>query len=193
MELKDYSGQFNPDLKYEDLSKDFLIKLIREYQTSYMRLNRLWYERIMAFTGQEKAMMEETVAVFTKLAHLTNPRIAKIANIEVKDVVDVMKVWQMTLDGLMGGTWVPKFEIKNRNHVIMTVIRCGDLEHFQRWAPERIKSCCSPGGVEELTMIPYINCFLPNAQVKMLMAPPGCGLPSKEGICCQWEYTLKSK
>jgi hypothetical protein len=36
--LKDYSGPFHPDLKSEDLSKEMLFKLLREYQKAYLRI-----------------------------------------------------------------------------------------------------------------------------------------------------------
>jgi hypothetical protein len=35
-ELKDYSGGFNPDATFEDLSKDALVKLIKNYQRIFV-------------------------------------------------------------------------------------------------------------------------------------------------------------
>jgi hypothetical protein len=192
MELKDYSGPFNPDLKFEDLSKDFIIKLIRRYSAGYLKLGDFWYERVEALVGPEKAMAEDAVDVWTKQAYWILPKIAQTANIEVKDIVDAMKVWQLVLDGFLTGRYVPQFNVKNRNHVIMSITYCRDLMYYQKQnMKDRIKWVCGHNGVELLTMGPYLQCLVPNAQVKQLLGPPGSGLPSKDGICCQWEYTLK--
>jgi len=54
-ELSDYHGQFNPDLKFEDFSKDFLIKLIRRYAAGYLKLGEFWYDRVEALVGPRKS------------------------------------------------------------------------------------------------------------------------------------------
>ena len=194
MELKDYSGQFNPDLKFEDLSKDLIIKLIRRYSAGYLKLGEFWYDRVAALVGHEKAMAEDSVDVWTKQAYWFIPKIAQTANIEVKDVVDAMKVWQLMLDGFLTERYTAQFNVKSRNHVIMSITYCRDLMYYQhKNMTDRIKMVCGHNGVEHLTMIPYLQSLVPNAQVKQLLGPPESGLPSKDGICCQWEYTLKSK
>jgi hypothetical protein len=35
-ELQDLSGPFNPNLKFEDFSKDFLLKLMTEWQWAWL-------------------------------------------------------------------------------------------------------------------------------------------------------------
>ena len=52
-EMKDYSGPFKPDLKYEDFSKEFLISLIRRYAAGYLKLGEFWYEKVAALVGDE--------------------------------------------------------------------------------------------------------------------------------------------
>jgi len=192
VELQDYSGPFNPDLKFEDLSKDFIIKLIQRYAAGYMRLGEFWFRRMAALVGPEKAMLEDAVDAWTKQAYWFIPKIAQTANIEVKDIVDAMKVWQLMLDGFLTGRYRAQFNIKDKNHVIHSNIYCSDLMYFQeKNMKDRIKWVCGHEGVEIRSIRPYLQCLIPNAQVKQLLGPPGSGLPSKEGICCQWEYTLK--
>ncbi len=41
--LRDYSGQFNPNLKLEDFSKEVLVKLIKMYGRLYMAVDGFWY------------------------------------------------------------------------------------------------------------------------------------------------------
>ncbi len=194
MELNDYSGDFNPDLKFEDFSKEFLIKLIRRYASGYMKLGEFWYDRVAALVGPEKAMTEDTIAVWTKQPYWINPKIAQTANIEAKDIVDALKVWQLLLDGFLPERYTAQFNIKDRNHVIMSITNCRDLLYFQhKDMKDRIKTVCGHNGVEVRTMGPYLQCLVPNAQVKQLLGPPGSDLPSKDGLCCQFELTLKSK
>jgi hypothetical protein len=42
-ELKDYSGPFNPDLRFEDFSKETLVKLLKEYSRLYLILHGSWH------------------------------------------------------------------------------------------------------------------------------------------------------
>jgi len=41
-ELKDYSCSFKPTAKYEDFSKDVLVKLLKEYQRAYLIILGEW-------------------------------------------------------------------------------------------------------------------------------------------------------
>lgn len=192
-DLKDYSGSFNPDLKYQDFSKDFLAKLINRYSAGYLRLGTFWYDKMAERVGGEKLMFKDCVDVWTKQAYWFIPKVAQTANIEVKDIVDAMKVWQLILDGFLTGRYTPQFNIKDRNHVIMSIKYCRDYMYFEKEAKDRVKTVCGPNGIEELTMIPYLQCLVPNAQLKQLAGPPGSGAPTKEGMCCQWEFTLKPR
>ena len=37
-ELNNYSGEFNPEFKFEDLSKEALLRLVKEYSRLYLIL-----------------------------------------------------------------------------------------------------------------------------------------------------------
>jgi len=191
-ELQDYSGPFNPDLKFEDFSKEFLIKLIKRYASGYLKLGEFWYDRVLPHVGEEKAMCEDSVIAWSNQAYWMNPKIAKTANIDVKCIVDVMKVWQLVLDGFLPERYIPSFEVKGPNHVIMDIVYCRDFIYYQHMnMTDRIVRVCGLKGVEHRAMEAYMQCFLPNAQVKQLAGPPASGMPAKEGVCCQWEYTNK--
>ena len=41
-ELRDYSGEHRPDLKFEDFSKEALVRLIKAYQTIFVGLMGMW-------------------------------------------------------------------------------------------------------------------------------------------------------
>jgi len=192
-ELQDYSGPLNPDIKFEDFSKDFLIRMIRQYARGYMKMGEFWYDRVVALVGEERAMREDAIDVWIKQPYFINPKVAKAAGIEVKCVVDVLKVWQLLLDGFLTERYIPEFDVRDPDHVVMSIVRCNDLYYYQN-NPNmkgRIELVCGARGVEQQSMEGYIQCFLPNAQVKQLAGPEGSGIPVKEGCCCQWELTNK--
>ena len=185
--LKDYSGDFKPDLKLEDLSKDFLITLIKQYAAAYTRLAEFWYVQAARKVGEKEALIMEK-AVWDEVGATTVPKIAKAANIQVKDLVDAIKVWQTCPDGTMQGVYEGAFDIKNRNHVILTFTRCRTLDFFERKSPERIKSVCHE--LEKAGMEAYFRTIIPGVEVTALKLPPR---KSPDEIACQWEYKLRKK
>ena len=185
-ELNDYSGPLKDDLRLEDFSKEFIIKLAKEWQNRYPLQEELWVEMIKDRFGQKEA--DELEMIFnTRMAELSLPRMAKLANIQVKDMVDVMKVFQLIVEGLMGFQPDSTYEIVNRNHVIWTVKRCLNLEYFEKVDPTRIVSFCQDK--EERYLYIYTGVLLPDCEIKALKLPPR---ESREEIACQWELKLKS-
>ncbi len=52
-ELKDYSGPYVPGLKYEDLSKDVLVKLLRAFSRECNVLPAYWAEEVRKRLGRD--------------------------------------------------------------------------------------------------------------------------------------------
>jgi hypothetical protein len=179
MELNDYSGPFKPDLKFDDFSKDFLLKLMRVWQRSWLQLNAGWFDEIVKRFGI-LAAYECDLEMWTRVAEECNPRYARIANIEPKSVVDSLKVLQLPLDNTMG-EYPSSFDIKNENYAIATTIRCPSLVWCEKNAPERIEPMCR---VNELKIMSrYIA--NPNIRITALKMPPR---ESPEEVACQWEH-----
>lgn len=185
-ELKDYSRPLKDDLKLEDFSREFLIKLAKEWQGRYPLQEEVWYQLIKERVGQKEADEMEMMCN-TRMAEINLPRMAKIANIKVKYMVDVMKVFQLIVEGLMGFQPDSTYEIVNRNHVIWTVKRCLNLEYFEKMDPTRIVSFCQDK--EERYLYIYTGILLPNCEIKALKLPPR---ESREEIACQWELKIKA-
>ena len=182
-ELDDYSGPFKPDLTYEDLSKDFLIKLMRSYQWTWMQTDAAWFDQIKLRFGAQAAW-DLDLQGWLRPARRANPRYAKIANIPLKNVVDCLKVLQLPMDNTMGGIYPVEYDVKNENHAIVTVNRCPNLEWCEKQEPERIVPMCQIG--EPIIIDNYkVN---PNVQLRALKLPPR---KSPEDIACQWEYKLE--
>jgi len=182
-ELEDLSGPFNPDLKFEDFSKEFLLKLMGVWQYAWLQLTEAFMAAIEKRCGAEVANECETEA-WGAMSRKVNPRYAEIGKIELKTVVDSLKVIQLPLDNIVGGLFVQEYDIKSPNHVIQTTKRCRSLEYFEEKCPERIQHVCH---VTEPVL--YKNYMLnPKLKITPLKLPPR---KSKDDICCQWELKIE--
>jgi len=182
-ELDDLSGPFNPDLTFNDFSKDFLVKLIHVWQYAWLHMDAAWFDTVKDRFGTEAAYDCDT-AMWLRVAERCNPRYAKIANIQLNTVVDSLKVTQLPLDNTMGGLFQVEYDIKNENHAIITVKNCRALIFCEREAPERIEPMCHV--LEPKIFKAYL--VNPNIKVTPLKLPPR---KSPEEIACQWEYKLE--
>lgn len=181
-EVNDLSGPFNPTLTFGDFSKDFLLKLIHSWQWAWLQMDAAWFDEVKKRFG-EKVAYDCDLEMWLRVAERCNPRYAKIASIPLKNVVDSLKVVQLTLDNTMGGLFPAEYDIKNENHVILTVRRCASLEWCEREAPERIIPMCQV--LEPQVFKAYaVN---RNIELKALKLPPR---KSKDEIACQWEYKI---
>jgi hypothetical protein len=181
-ELDDLSGSFNPNLKFADFSKEFLVKLISVWQWAWLQMDAAWFDELKKRYG-DKVAWECDLEMWLRVAERCNPRYAKLANIPLNNVVDSLKLLQLPLDNTMGGIFPVEYDIKNENHAIVTVRKCVALDWCERQEPGRIGPMCQ---VNEPQIIKkYI--VNPNIQVKALKLPPRSG---KEEIACQWEYKI---
>jgi len=54
--LSDYSTDFNPDLRFEDLSKETLVRLLELYSRLLVTLDGFWYLSIKERVSNEEAL-----------------------------------------------------------------------------------------------------------------------------------------
>jgi len=183
-ELKDYSGPYKHDLKFEDFSKDFLIKMMTSWQRAYLRLSSLWYEKVMEKCGMEAAD-ECNLEVWLAVGQRVVPKFAKMGNIHSDTVLDALKIVQLAPDSHVGSQlFAGDLDVKNKNHVIATTTKCAVLEFFEKAAPERIEYFCHK--LEPQVMAAYFN--NPKIKVKPLKLPPR---KSPEDFCCRFEFKLE--
>ncbi len=182
-ELNDLSGPFDPTLTFQDLSKEFLLKIMEVWQFAWIHMATAFYDVAREKYGIDAANQMQLEA-WTRVGDKVNPRYPKIANIEMKTVLDSLKAAQLPLDNTMGNLYKAQYEIINENHVILTIPQCRSLRYYEREAPEMIDFFCHQLEVPMMQRY-YIN---PKLTVKPLKVPPRS---SPEEIACQWELKIE--
>jgi hypothetical protein len=182
-EIEDYSGPFKPDLTFDDFSKEFLLKLMTVWQFAWIRMADSWYEAVSRRFGPEAAN-ECNLESWVKVGERVNPRYTKIANIQLNTVLDSLKCLQLPLDNNIGPLYPVEYEIKNPNHVIMTMVQCRSLIMFERSAPQMIEPVCYK--LEQVMLQTYL--MNPKIKVIPLKLPPR---KSQEEIACRWEFKME--
>jgi hypothetical protein len=181
-EMNDYTGPYNPDLTFNDLSKDLILKLMQVWQYAWLHMTEAWYDAVKEKVDKETADLCETAA-WCRIGERVNPRFAKVANIELNTVLDSMKCLQLPLDNTTGGLFPAQVEVINPNHVIWTIPQCRSLQYFEAKAPERIKYVCYENEKR------VIERYLINRKIKLtpLKLPPR---NSPNEIACKWEAKM---
>ena len=181
-EMNDYSGPFQPDLRFEDFSKEFLLKLMHVWQYAWLHMTQAWYEAVEERCGSDLANEAELDA-WVKMGSRVNPRYAKVANIQMDGIADCMKCLQLPLDNIMGGIFPVEIEFKSKNVAHLTVRHCRSLQFFEEKDPIRIKTLCpNEGKVMEKYLVH------PKAKATPLKLPPR---DSEDAISCIWEFSIE--
>ena len=180
-ELKDYSTEFDPNLRFEDFSKDILVGLLKLYSRLLVTLDGLWYLSVKERAGNEEAMTCDKWVWERALRYMTQD-IAELIKVPGKDVVDFMKVLQARPMHLV---IEEKMEVINRNDVVLTVTHCPTLEALEREGEGREGTHCELAC--SLMRRKHAQLFNPDMEVRCLKLPPRKG---DGDICCQWEYRL---
>jgi len=141
-ELKDYSGEFRPNIRYEDFSKDVLARLLKAYCKELLLLDAYWQQEVENRLGSDAAF--DDVAAYVKTCQM----IASFA----QDVFDY------------------DFDLKSNNHAVLTVRHCPALVSLEKNAPEKIVPTCQV--LEEEAMKAYTRAVNPAIQVRGLKVPP---------------------
>jgi hypothetical protein len=188
-ELNDYSGEYKPDLKFEDFSKEALIELLKSYQIVFVGLMGMWNTVNRERMAAEEAFKLDADVYEKMVGKFELPLVTSAMNIHGDDVLTMLKYFQVAPDGAREGLYEFNYDVKNRNHAILTFTRCPSLFYFEKKGSESdINSLCGAGGVEERAFIEICRYFNPNMKCRALKLPPRKG---KDDICCQWEFKVE--
>ena len=184
MDMKDYSGTYRHDLKWEDFSKEFLVGLMKLWQGAYVSIQGAWVQVVSEKFDSDSADKCALEALLLQADRMI-PQFVEIGNIELNTVLDSLKVIQLAPDGhteseLFGG----EVEIKSPNHVISTTTKCITCEFLEAFAPEKIQQLCYE--MEQPVMEKFLN--NPKIKVTPLKRPPRKG---PDDTFCQWEMKIE--
>ncbi len=130
-ELIDYSGEFRPDMKLSDFSKEALIQLIRAAAKCYGAQTSYWYAAAKELYGEETAdKLQEYVWLKGGASEAELRNVCTALKISGHDIASYFKFLQMTpIDATMMDL---DFELKDANHGTLTVTRCYTLSVLER-------------------------------------------------------------
>lgn len=182
-ELNDLSGPYKPNLQWSDFSKEFLIKLMGEWQYGIKVMTDA-----LTYAVSKRVGVDEAMKVIMELGEhywgTMVPRHAKLANYEMNTVVDCLKNPQLLFDGSTGSLYPLEDKIISPNHVIRTVHQCANLVELEENAPEMIGPFCTVMDAFAFKVI--LN--NPKIKITLLKPPPR---KSPDDIACQWEFKIE--
>ena len=182
--MKDESGEFRPKLKMQDFSKDTLVRLWQAASRCYVGIDGIWTALMRERFG-DKLAFELDTEVWRRNTPMELRRVREAANIQGDDVAAVFKAWQC--GPASAGIMETEYDLKNRNHGILTVRQCRSLDYFERHGEEALqKFVCEVVDMQEIAV--YAHIFNPKINVTALKLPPR---GSKEEIACQWEFKME--
>ena len=183
-DLVDYSGKFKPNLRYEDFSKDTLVKLLYEYARTTNVLDGEYTTEIMTRHGQKEAL-DSQYKVWERHGPRVMRWIQKTLRIQGNDVPTYFKCLQV-VPSFSPEHYDIKWEVKSPEHGIFTVTRCKFLDEMERAGLGFEKLICGKSEPASLQML--AEAINPNMVATPLKLPPRKG---KEGICCQFDFKIK--
>ncbi|MFC1943996.1 DUF6125 family protein [Chloroflexota bacterium] len=184
-ELKDYSGPFNHHIKYEDFSKDALIKLLIEYSRTHIITMGGWHDFIR-WKYNDREAIDLDITQWLATAPLVTRFISRALDIQGNDVETWFKRLQMD-PGLSLGIFDIEWDLKNPDHGIFTVNRCNTLEYLEREGKGYEVFLCQEE--EPRNFADAARSFNSDMKVTALKLPPR---KSNDQIACQWEFKLET-
>ena len=181
--LTDYSGEFDPSIRYQDFSRDFLLKALAAYAGYIRRLDGHWYLTVKDRLNDDEAIAcDRQVWADTMEIHDVET-VCKLFKINGKDVGAFFKALQMS-----PWMWSVRYdmELKSPNRGIWTVTRCPMLLALEEEGEGRERRICCQNERELFEIrAHYIN---PKIKVIPLKLPPR---QSPAEVHCQWEFRLE--
>jgi len=184
-ELQDYNGEFRPDLKLQDFSKDALVQIAIAGAKQYIGLDGLWVSLLREKFGEQVALDLDTKN-WEKMSLLEYRFARESLNIQGDDVATLFKLYQ--IDPGVFAIMDCAYELKNKNHGIFTVKRCISLEYFERRGEAALlERMCHV--IEEAAINRYAQAVNPKMKATPLKLPPR---KNKDEIACIWEMKIEA-
>ena len=130
----DYSGAFDPDFDYEDLSKEALVRLVREYALIVHLLDRSMCAAIGMRYGAD-AVKELAIEEWAGASPVYGKRLREIMSVEGDGVPAIFKVLQLD-PGFPHHYMDVRYEVVDENHGYFELAHCGALMDAEPWGSD---------------------------------------------------------
>lgn len=189
-ELKDYNGEFRPNLKLTDFDKDVLVRLWHASARNYAQRTGEWY-RLLRERFDEQAARDIRTEVWMnqhKALNIESRLDAEAMSFHDRDLIGFLKSLQW--DPGQQGIIATKVELVNNNpyHGRATIQRCWVYDYCWRSGDfSFLDSICDLDlyGYQEIA-----RWFHPHIKAVFLKGP---SREKKDEIPCQWEFFIPGK
>jgi hypothetical protein len=183
-ERKDYSGDFDPDFRFEDLSKEALVRLVREYALIAQLLDRSVFAAVALRYGPQ-AVEDLAIDEWRGASPIYTERIRKIMNIEGDGVPAIFK--QLQLDpGFAQHYMDVEYEVVDEHHGFFQLRSCGALLDVEPFGERTVRSMCHT--IEDGTFDVTAQAGNPKARIRAVHRPPR--VPAGRVPVCRWEVVI---
>ncbi|HEY3143595.1 MAG TPA: hypothetical protein VGJ86_20835 [Acidimicrobiales bacterium] len=183
-ERDDYAGPFDPDFRYEDLSKDALVRLVREYALTVHLLDRSCLAAVGMRYGQE-VVEEIAIEEWRGASPIYGERLRRILGIEGDDVAAIFKVLQVD-PGFPHHYMDVRYEVVDERHGFFELAHCGALMDVEPWGDRAVTGMCHT--IEDGTFDPTAQAVNPKARIRHVHRPPRSS--SDQLPHCRWELVI---
>ena len=183
-ERKDYSGEFDPDFRYEDLSRAALVRLVREFALIAQLLDRSVFAAIGLRYGQQ-AVEELAIEEWRGASPIYTERIRRVMNIEGNGVPAIFK--QLQLDpGFAQHYMDVEYEVVDERHGFFQLRSCGALLDVEPYGERPVRGMCH--AIEDGTFDVTAQAVNPKARIRAVHRPPR--VPAGRVPVCRWEVVI---
>ncbi|TVT55418.1 hypothetical protein FNH05_09575 [Amycolatopsis rhizosphaerae] len=183
-EREDYSGEFDPDFRFEDLSKEALVRLVREFALIAQLLDRSCMAAIGLRYGQE-AVEQIAIDEWKGASPVYTERIRRIMKIEGNGVPAIFK--QLQLDpGFAQHYMDVRYEVADENKGYFELASCGALLDVEKFGERAVRGMCHT--IEDGTFDVTAQAVNPKARIRPVHRPPR--VPAGRVPHCRWEVTI---
>ncbi|MEI7747390.1 MAG: hypothetical protein WCJ28_07605 [Actinomycetota bacterium] len=183
-ELNDYSGPFKADFDYEDLSKEALVRLVREYSMVVHILDR----SICAAIGLEyglEAVTKMAIEEWRGASPVYGERLRAIMAVHGDGVSAIFKLLQLD-PGFPHHYLDVHYELIDEQHGFFELAYCGALMDAEPYGEKMVTAMCHH--IEDGTFDVTAQAVNPKARIRHAHRPPRS--PGDRVPHCRWEVII---
>jgi hypothetical protein len=183
-ELNDYSGPFIRNIRFEDLSKEVLGKLLQVYSKEFLVMDAYWQKQVSKRVSEDVSR-ECIIENWSRIGKYEMEWTMEALNIKENDVEAYAKINQF-LPSFVQGMFDYDWEVINKNLAILTVKQCPAFTSLKEYDLEKLDWTCQV--MEEAVIKAYIADFNPLIKSRALKV----GFKGEpDEIACQWEFKIE--